>query len=164
MRPFAALQWNERSCDPPMPMLEVETFPSSAPGLRVQALTAASLLSPRLARMRTYFDRLGTRSAAEQRIEPSLDRFALWARLSDGSVLGLEHVEGVWQLTRVPIPFEAARLLHLPDVIEARNELVWVEIEPTRVDLLRDGERWPLWQAEAPTSPTPRALPFPDLG
>lgn len=144
-------------------MLEVETFPSYAPGLRLQGLVAASLLSPRLARMRMSFDRLAARWAAEQSIQPSPDHFALWARMSDGSVLGLRHAEGVWQLTRVPVPSAAVRLLDLPDVIEARNELLWVEIAPNRVELLRNGERWPLWQAEVPTSPTPRALPLPDL-
>ncbi|ODU25271.1 MAG: hypothetical protein ABS95_00680 [Verrucomicrobia bacterium SCN 57-15] len=143
-------------------MLEVETFPGYAPALPVQGMAAASLLSSRLARMKMSFDRLAARSAAEQSIQPSPDRFALWARMGDGSVLGLQHVEGVWQLTRVPVPPVAMRLLDLPDVIEARNELLWVEIAPNRVDLLRDGERWPLWQAEV-ASPTPRALPVPDL-
>ena len=144
-------------------MLEVETFPGSAPGLRLLGVAAERLLSPRLARMRMSFDRLAARSAAKQSIQPSADRFALWAQMSDGSVLGLQHVEGVWQLTRVPVPPPAVRLLDLPDVIEARNELLWVEFAPNRVDLLRNGERWPLWQADVPTLPTPRALPLPDL-
>lgn len=144
-------------------MLGIVTFPGAVPDFPLQAVAADSLLPPRLARMKMYFDRLGTRSAAEQRIEPSPDRFTLWARLSDGSVLGLHQVEGVWQLTRVPVPSEAARLLHLPDVVEARNELVWVEIAPTRVDLIRNGERLPLWQTDVPTTPTPRALPLPEL-
>jgi len=140
-------------------MLEVETFPSYAPSLRSQGMAADSLLLPRLDRMRMSLDRLAAHSAVEHSIQPSPDRFALWARMSDGSVLGLQHVEGVWQLTRVPVPAAAVRLLDLPDVIEARNELLWVELAPNRVDLLRDGERWPLWQAEAPTP----ALPLPDL-
>lgn len=144
-------------------MLEIVTFPGAVPDFPLQAVVADSLLPPRLARMKMYFDRLGTRSAAEQRMEPSPDRFALWARLSDGNVLGLQHLEGVWQLTRVPVPSEAARLLHLPDVVEARNELVWVELAPTRVDLIRNGERLPLWQTDVPTMPTPRALPLPEL-
>lgn len=143
-------------------MLEIETFPGHAPGLRLQGMAAEGLLPPRLARMKMSFDRLAARSAAGQNIQPSPARFALWARMSDGSVLGLEHVEGVWELTRVPVPAAAVRLLDLPDVTEARNELLWVEIAPNRVDLLRNGERWPLWQAEV-ASPTPRALPLPDL-
>jgi hypothetical protein len=110
-----------------------------------------------------FFDRLAARSAAEQGIQPSPDHFALWARMSDGSVLGLHHVEGVWHLTRVPVPAAAVQLLALPDVIEARNELLWVEIAPNRVDLLRNGERWPLWQAEIAVSQTSRPLPFPDF-
>ncbi len=145
-------------------MLEIETFPGYAPGLRLEGMVAESLLSPRLARMKMSFDRLAVRSAAEQSIQPTPDRFALWARLSDGSVLGLQHVEGVWKLTRVPVPPAAVRLLELPDFIEARHELLWVEIGPNRVDLLRDGERSPLWQAEVPVSPTPVALPLPELG
>jgi hypothetical protein len=144
-------------------MLEVETFPGYAPGLRLQGMAADGLLSPRLARMKMSFDRLAARSAAKQSIQPSPDRFALWARMSDGSVLGLQHVEGIWQLKRVPIPPDAVRLLDLPDVIEARNELLWVEIAPNRVDLLRSGERWPLWQAEVPTSLASHASSLPDL-
>lgn len=143
-------------------MLEIETFPGYAPGLRLQGLAAENVLSPRLTRMKMSFDRLAARSAAEQSIQPSPDRFALWARMSDGSVLGLQHVGGVWQLTRVPVPAAAVRLLDLPDVIKARNGLLWVEIAPHRVDLLRDGERWPLWKAEV-ASPTPPAPPLPDL-
>lgn len=145
-------------------MLQVETFPSYAPNLPLRAVDADNVLSPRLARMRMFFDRLAARSAAEQSVQPSPDRFALWARMSDGSVLGLQHVEGVWQLTRVPLPAAAVRLLDLPDVIKARNELLWVEIAPNRVDLLRDGERSPLWQADVPISPTPVVLPLPELG
>ncbi len=143
--------------------LEVETFPSYAPGLPLLGVAAEGSLAPRLLRMRMFFDRLGARSAADQNVQASPDRFALWARMSDGRVLGLRHAEGVWQLTRVPVPSAAVRLLGLPDVIEARSELLWVEIAPNRVDLLRNGERWPLWQAEVPTSPTPRALPASDL-
>jgi hypothetical protein len=145
-------------------MLEVETFLSCAPGLRLQGITAQSLLPPRLTRMKMSLDRFAARSAAEQGVQPSPDCFALWARMSDGGVLGLQHVEGFWQLTRVPIPATAARLLDLPDVIEARSELLWVEIAPNRVDILRNGERWPLWQAEVSSSPTARAAPLPDLG
>lgn len=144
-------------------MLQVETFPSHAPSLPLHTIDADDLLSPRLARMKMSFDRLAKRLAAEQRIQLAPDHYALWARMSDGSVLGLQNVEGVWQLTRVPIPSAAVRLLDLPDVVGARNELLWVEIAPNRVDLLRDGERWALWQAEVPTTPTPHALPFPDL-
>lgn len=143
-------------------MLEVEMFPSHAPDLRSQGLAADSLLFPRLARMRMSFDRLAARAAFEQSIQPSPDRFALWARMSDGSVLGLQNVEGVWQLTRVPVPAAAVRLLDLPDVIEASNDLLWVELSPNRVDLLRNGERRPLWQAEV-ASPTPHDLPLPEL-
>lgn len=144
-------------------MLEVETFPSPAPSLALQAMAADSVLSPHLARMKMSFDRLATRLAAEQRIQLTPDRYGLWARMNDGSVLGLQNVGGGWQLTRVPIPPGAVRLLDLPNVVQARNELLWVELAPNRVDLLRNGERWPLWEAEAPMPPAPRALPFPDL-
>lgn len=143
-------------------MLEIETFPGYAPGLRLQGMVAESLLSPRLTRMKMSFDRLAARSAAEQGIEPSPDCFALWARLTDGSVLGLQRVEGVWELTRVPVPAAAVRLLDLPDVTKARYELLWVEIAPNRVDLLRNGECQPLWQAEL-APPISSELPAPDL-
>jgi hypothetical protein len=131
-------------------MLEVETFPGQVPGLPSQAVAADGLLPPRLTRMKMYFDRLGVRLAAEQHIQSVPGLYALWGRTSDGGVLGLHQVDGDWRLMRAPVPPGAVRLLDLPDVMEARNELFWVEIAPNQVEILRDGERFPLWQAEAP--------------
>lgn len=98
--------------------------------------------------MKMYFDRLAVRSAAEQHIQSAPGLYALWGRMSDGGVLGLHQVDGTWRLMRVPVPPGAVRLLHLPDVMEARNELFWVEIAPNQVEILRNGERFPLWQTE----------------
>ncbi|MBK7091811.1 MAG: hypothetical protein IPH59_08830 [bacterium] len=131
-------------------MLEVDTFPGHVPGLPSQAVAAGDLLPPRLGRMKMSFDRLAVRSAAEQHIQSAPGVYALWGRMSDGDVLGLHQVHDTWRMTRVPVPPEAVRLLDLPDVMEARNELFWVEIAPNQVEILRNGERFPLWQAESP--------------
>lgn len=131
-------------------MLEVETFPGLVPGLPSQAVAAGSLLPPRFTRMKMSFDRLAVRSAAEQHIQLDPRLYALWGRMSDGGVLGLHQVDDAWRLMRVPVPPGAVRLLDLPDVMEARNELFWVEITPNQVEILRNGERFPLWQAESP--------------
>lgn len=131
-------------------MLEVGTFPGQVPGLPSQAVAADSLLPPRLARMKMYFDRLAIRLVAEQHVQSVPGLYALWGRMSDGGVLGLHQMDGAWRLMRVPVPPGAVRLLDLPDVTEARNELFWVEIAPNQVEILRNGERFPLWQAESP--------------
>ena len=131
-------------------MLEVDTFPGQVPGLPSQSVAADSLLPPHLTRMKMSFDRLAVRSAAEQRIQSAPGLYALWGRMSDGGVLGLHQVHGAWRLMRVPVPPGAIGLLDLPDVTEARNELFWVEIAPNQVEILRNGERYPLWQAESP--------------
>lgn len=139
-------------------MLEIETFPGQVPGLPSRAVAAEYLLPPSLARMKMSFDRLAVRSAARQRIQSAPDVYALWGRMSDGTVLGLHAIEGTWRLTRVPVPQAVIRLLDLPDVLEARNELVWVEIAPNQVEILRSGEHFLLWHAEAQQparSPTP---------
>lgn len=139
-----------RSCFLRTVMLEVGTFPGQVPGLPSQAVAADSLLPPHLTRMKMYFDRLAIRSAAEQHIQSVPGLYALWGRTSDGGVLGLHQVDGDWRLMRVPVPPGAVRSLDLPDVMEARNELFWVEIAPNQVEILRNGERFPLWQAESP--------------
>ena len=144
-------------------MLEVETFPGQVPGLPAQAVAAGSLLSPRLARMEMSFDRLAVRSAAEQHIPSAPGLYALWGRMSDGAVLGLHQVDGAWRLMRVPVPPGAIRLLDLPDVLEARAQLVWVEIAANRIDILRDGKRFAVWNGETPAASTPRGSMSPDL-
>ena len=146
-------------------MLEVNEFPGPVPGLPLQSLVADGALPPRLARMKMSFDRLASRSAAEQgiAIQSAPGIYALWGRMSDGVVLGLHREDGVWRITRVPVPSGAVRLLDLPDVLEARSELLWVEIALDRVDLLRDGQHFPLWSAEAPAALSPRGSALPGL-
>jgi hypothetical protein len=144
-------------------MLEVDAFPGHVPGLSSQALAADSLLPPSLARMKMSFDRLAVRSASEQRIQSTPGLYGLWGRMSDGSVLGVHQVDGVWRLMRVPVPPIAVRLLDLPDVLKARIELLWVEIAPNRVELLRNGKRFPLWNGETPAPLPGRGSPEPDL-
>jgi len=131
-------------------MLEVETFPGQVPGLPSQAVAADSLIPPGLTRMKMSFDRLAVHSAARQRIPSAPGLYALWGRMSDGSILGLHQVKRTWHLARVPVPPAVVRLLDLPHVLEARNELLWVEIGPNHLEILRNGERFPLWHAEAP--------------
>lgn len=145
-------------------MLEVDTFPGHVPGLPSQAVAAGNLLPPCFTRMKMYFDRLAVRSAAEQHIQSAPGLYALWGRMSDGGVLGLHQVDGAWRLMRVPVPPGAVRLLHLPEVLEARNELFWVEIAPNQVEILRNGERFPLWQAESPLPVRDSTSPYLSMG
>jgi hypothetical protein len=58
-------------------------------------------------------------------------------------------------MMQVPIPSGVVRSLNLPGVLEAREELAWVEIGPDRIHLLRQGKRVPIWQAEVLDSPQP---------
>jgi hypothetical protein len=140
-------------------MIEIDEFPGQVTGLPVRALVGEGLLSPRLARMQAFFDRLASRSAREEAIPEDIQAnaglYALWGRTSDGEVLGLRRVGGVWRMMQVPIPSGVVRSLNLPGVLEAREELVWVEIGPDRIHLLRQGERVPIFQAEVPDSPQP---------
>lgn len=124
-------------------------------------MAADGLVPPSLARMKMSFDRLAFHSAAKHRIPSAPGVYALWGRMSDGTILGLHQFEGFWHLTRVPVPPAVVRMLDLPDVLAARNELVWVEIAPDQVEILRAGERFLLWHAEVPQ---PRRGPTsPDL-
>jgi len=140
-------------------MIEIDEFPGQVTGLPVRTLVGEGLLSPRLARMQAFFDRLASRSAREEAIPEDIQAnaglYALWGRTSDGEVLGLRRVGGVWRMMQVPIPSGVVRSLNLPGVLEAREELVWVEIGPDRIHLLRQGERVPIWRAEAPEAPQP---------
>ena len=140
-------------------MIEIDEFPGHVTGLPVRGLVSDGLLSPRLARMQAFFDRLASRSAREEAIPEDIQAnaglYALWGRTSDGEVLGLRRVGGVWRMMQVPIPSGVVRSLNLPGVLEAREELVWVEIGPDRIHLLRQGERVPIFQAEVPDSPQP---------
>jgi hypothetical protein len=144
-------------------MVEIDEFPGRVAGLPVRALVGEGLLSPRLARMHAFFDRLASRSLREEAIpldvQASAGLYALWGRLSDGEVLGLHQVGGVWRMTQVPVPSGLVRRLNLPGVLEARDKLAWVEIGPNRVHLLRQGERVPVWQAEVPAVPQPAPTP-----
>ncbi len=153
-------------------MVEIDEFPGHVTGLPVRALVGDGLLPPRLTRMHAFFDRLASRSLREQAIPQDLqanaDLCGLWGRTSDGEVLGLRRVGGVWYLMRVPLPSAVVCSLNLPGVLEARDQLAWVEVGPARVHLLRQGERVPLWRAEAPDSAqpapqTPRAPKPPGL-
>jgi len=140
-------------------MIEIDEFPGHVTGLPVRALVGEGLLSPRLARMQAFFDRLASRSAREEAIPEDIQAnaglYALWGRTSDGEVLGLRRVGGVWRMMRVPLPSGVVRSLNLPGVLEARDHLAWVEVGTARIHLLRQGERVPIWSAEVPESPQP---------
>jgi len=137
-------------------MVEIDEFPGHVTGLPVRGLVGDGLLPPRLARMQTFFERLASGSLRDQAIPKDLqanaDLYGLWGRTSDGEVLGLRRVGGVWRLMRVPLPSGVVRSLNLPGVLEARDQLAWVEVGPARVHLLCQGERVPIWRAEAPDS------------
>jgi len=137
-------------------MVEIDEFPGHVTSLPVRGLVGDGLLPLRLARMQAFFDQLASRSLREQAIPQDLqanaDLYGLWGRTSDGEVLGLRRVGGVWRLMRVPLPSGVVRSLNLPCVLEARDQLAWVEVGPARVHLLRQGERVPIWRAEAPDS------------
>ncbi len=140
-------------------MVEIDEFPGRVTGLPVRALVGDGLFPPRLMRMHAFFDRLARRSAREQAIpqdvQASAGLCALWGRLSDGEVLGLRRVGDGWRLMQVPLPSGVVSSLDLPGVLEAREKLAWVEIGPDRIHLLRQGERVPIWRAEAPEAPQP---------
>lgn len=144
-------------------MLKIDSMPGCVPGLPSQVMDADDLLPPRLARMRLSFGRLAARAATEQGVPAVPNVYAVWGRLSDGSVLGLQLYDGTWQLTRVPLPPAAARLLKLPDVLAARNQLLWIEFAYHRIDLFQGGNWVPLWRAEQPAVRTPSELGLPNL-
>lgn len=141
-------------------MFEVGEFPGHVTGLLVCGLVSDGLLTPRLALMHAFFDQLASRSAREQGIRQELQAnpglYALWGRTSEGEVLGLRQVGGRWRLTQVPVPSDLVRRLNLPALIEARDNLVWIEVGPGRVNLLRQGRRFPIWQAAVSGAPQPR--------
>lgn len=138
-------------------MIEIDEFPGHVTDLRVRGLVGEGLSPPRLARMHSFFDRLASRSLREEAIPQDLQAnaglYGLWGRTSDGEVLGLRRVGGAWRLMRVPLPSDVVRSLNLPGVLEARDQLAWVEVGPARVHLLRQGERVPIWRAEVTDSP-----------
>ena len=140
-------------------MIEIDEFPGRVTGLPVRGLVGDGLFPPRLARMHSFFDRLAGRSLREQAIPQDLQAnaglYGLWGRTSDGEVLGLRRVGGVWRMMRVPLPSGVVRSLNLPGVLEARDHLAWVEVGTARIHLLRQGERVPIWSAEVPESPQP---------
>ena len=140
-------------------MVEIAEFPGRVTGLAVRGLMGDGLFPPRLARMHAFFDRLASRSLREEAIPQDVQAraglCALWGRLSDGEVLGLRRVGGVWRMTQVPLPSGVIRSLNLPGTLEAREKLAWVEIGPDRIHLLRQGERVPVWRAEVPAAPQP---------
>src|ERR1017187_4124289 len=106
-------------------MIEIDEFPGHVTGLPVRALVGEGLLSPRLARMQAFFDRLGSRSAREEAIPGGLQAHAgldaVWGRTSDGEVLRLRRVGGVWRMMQVPIPSGVVRSLNLPGVLDRKS-------------------------------------------
>lgn len=141
-------------------MFEVGEIPDHVTGLLHGGLVSDGLLAPRLALMHAFFDRLASRLARDQGIrqdlQPNPGLYALWGRTTEGEVLGLRQVAGGWRLTQVPVPSDLVRRLNLPALIEARDNLVWIEIGPGRVDVLRQGRRFPIWQSGAAGSPQPQ--------
>ena len=129
-------------------------------GLLHGGLVSGGLRAPRLALMHAVFDRLANRSAREQGIQQDLQAdpglYALWGRTSQGEVLGLRRMGGGWRLTQVPVPSDLVHRLNLPALIEARDNLVWIEIGARRVNILRQGRRSLIWQAEVAGSPQPQ--------
>src|SRR5260370_15567019 len=144
-------------------MLEVGEFKGRVTGWPERGIIGDGLLSPRLARMHEFFDRLASRSAREQGIPEDVQAnpglYALWGRTTDGEVLGLHRAGGSWVVTRVPVPSDVVRSLNLPGVLEARDKLAWIEIGPNRVYLLRQAERIPIRPAQMRgyLGPGPRA-------
>ncbi len=141
-------------------MFEVGEIAGHVTGLFHGGLVGGGLLAPRLALMHAFFDRLASRSAREQGIRQDLQAnsalYALWCRTTEAEVLGLRQVAGGWRLTQVPVPSDLVRRLNLPVLIEARDNLVWIEIGPGRVDVLRQGKRFPIWQSGVAGSPQPQ--------
>lgn len=114
-------------------MLRIVTCSGSAPAASLAGLTGDDLVLPRLNRMKMRFHRLAAVSAAREGIQPSASMYALWARLEDGSILGLRRVGEIWQLTRMTLPSAAVAELNLPSLVQARNDLHWVELTNWRL-------------------------------
>ena len=139
-------------------MVENAEFPSCMADLNVQQFVGQGLLAPCLGRIWSFFDRLATKSAEEERIplnaQSNAGIYALWGRLSDGQVLGLQRAGSGWRMTTVPIPSSLIRSLRLPVAWTARAELAWIQIGPDQISRFCQGRLIPIWEAQFPV-PTP---------
>jgi hypothetical protein len=109
-------------------MIQIATFPGGVPGVNLGGAASDVLLPPHLNRMKMMLHRMAAVSAAREGIQTSANTYALWARLEDGSVLGLHCAEEIWELIRISIPLSAVSAFNVPTVVQARNNLVWVEL------------------------------------